>query len=137
MRDFRKLIGWQKAHLLAVAVHRAGEEVRAGTAPGLRAQLLRAASSISANLAEGSGKRSEGEFVRYIDIALGSARELENHLTLARDVGCLHPDVADRLLSDTDEVGRILFSLARVVRARSLAAKEAKIVEVKEASATD
>jgi four helix bundle protein len=137
MRDFRKLIGWRKAHLLAVAVHTAAEKMRSGTAPGLRGQLLRAASAISANLAEGSGKRSEGEFARYIDIALGSARELENHLTLARDLGCVHADVADRLLSDAEEVGRILFSLARSVRARALAAKEAKIVEVKEASATD
>jgi four helix bundle protein len=144
MRNFRKLIGWQKAHLLTVAVHQAATKMRSGTAPGLRSQLLRAASSIPANIAEGSGKRSEGEFARYVDIAIGSTRELENHLTLARDLNCIQAELADQLLRDANEVGRILFSLVRAVQTRSravreakIAEREAKIVEVKEASATD
>lgn len=120
MRDFRKLIGWQKAHSLAVAVHELAGDMRSRMAPGLRAQLLRAGASVPANVAEGCGKRSEGEFARYVDIALGSARELENHLLLARDLRALDPLEVDRLIRDVDEVRRILFSLGRAVRKRAL-----------------
>ncbi len=119
MRDFRKLIAWQKAHALAVAVYAAADELHSSVAPGLRAQLLRCASSVPANLAEGCGKRTESEFARYVDIALGSARELQNHLIFARDLGCLDTVVADRLDSESDEVRRILFALGRAVRRRA------------------
>jgi four helix bundle protein len=119
VRDFRKLIAWQKGHALALAVHGAARAFDPGRAPGLRSQLLRASSSVPANLAEGCGKRSETEFARYIDIALGSARELENHLILARDLESLDSGVANRLLEDADEVRRILYALGKVVRARA------------------
>jgi four helix bundle protein len=52
MRDFRKLIAWQKAHRLAVDVRAAAEELRSKASPGVRSQLLRAASSSPSNLAE-------------------------------------------------------------------------------------
>ncbi len=119
MRDFRNLIAWQKAHRLVLSLHAEMNELRTASSPGLRAQLLRAATSISANLAEGCGKRSDTEFARYIDIALGSSRELENHLVLVRDLGCLDATVADRLLRELDEVRRIMFSLGRAVRRRA------------------
>ena len=119
MRDFRKLIAWQKAHALALAVHAAAKLLVPTSAPGLRSQLLRAASSVPANLAEGCGKHGETEFARYIDIALGSAREMENHLILARDLESLDIEAANRLLEDVDEVRRILYALGKVVRARA------------------
>ncbi len=119
VRDFRNLIAWQKGHRLVLSLHAAMEELRPGSSPGLRAQLLRAATSISANIAEGCGKRTDAEFARYIDIALGSSRELENHLVLLRDLNRLDARVADRLLIDLDEVRRILFSLGRAVRRRA------------------
>jgi four helix bundle protein len=119
VRDFRKLIAWQRAHRLAVEVHVAAAGMQTSRAPGLRAQLLRAASSIPANIAEGCGKRSESEFARYLDIALGSARELENHLLLARDLDCFDSGSVDGFSADVDEVRRILFALSREVRRRS------------------
>ena len=119
VRDFHKLIAWQKGHALALAVHAATKLLVPSGSPGLRSQLLRAATSVPANLAEGCGKRSESEFARYIDIALGSARELEYHLILARDLESLDTGAANRLLEDADEVRRILYALGRVVRART------------------
>ena len=104
---------------MAVEVHAAAEDMHSTAAPGLRAQLLRSASSVPANLAEGCGKRTEFEFARYIDIALGSSRELQNHLLFARDVGCLDEAIAEQLAGAADEVQRILYSLARSVRRRS------------------
>jgi len=86
--------------------------------PGLRSQLLRAVDSVPANIAEGAGKPSEAEFARYLDIALGSAREVDNHLMLASALGCINDRASAKLLADADEVKRILYSLGRAVRRR-------------------
>ena len=118
MRDFQKLIAWQKAHAFAIAAHREAPPAGFRSAPGLRSQLLRAANSISSNIAEGAGKRTDGEFARYLDIALGSAREVDNQLMLARALQCVDSLTADKLLVDLDEVKRILYALARAVRRR-------------------
>ena len=58
MGDFKKLIAWQKAHAFEIAVHRAFRGRKLNVAPGFRAQILRAVSSIPDNLAEGCGMRS-------------------------------------------------------------------------------
>ena len=114
MGDFTKLIAWQKAHAFALAVHEAFRSVRTRAAPGLRAQVLRAASSIPDNLAEGCAKRSRRELARYADHAYASAKEVLNDLVKARDLGILALDVYDRLYPQGDEVCRLSFSLTRV-----------------------
>ena len=127
MRDFRKLIVWRRAHGLAVDAHRSLESTRGSGAASSRNQLQRALASIPANIAEGCGKRSDAEFARYIDIALGSAKEAENHLAFVNDMGWL--DRASFAVIDAElaEVRRMLFSLGRVVRARVKGAAESGI----------
>ena len=119
MRDFRKLIAWQKAHALALEVHRVVMEQRGVMPAHCRNQLERAIASIPANIAEGCGKRSEIEFSRYLDIALGSAKECENHLLFARDMGYVDLSTFASLDGKLKEVGRILYGLNRAVRSRS------------------
>jgi four helix bundle protein len=118
MRDFRKLIVWQKSHALAVEAHRAlGGRPIPGAAAS-RSQLLRAIASVPANIAEGCGKRSEAEFARYLDIALGSVKESENHLLFARDMGWLSKACYALLDERLAEVRRMLFSLTKIMRGR-------------------
>jgi len=81
--------------------------------------MLRAVDSIPANVAEGAGKPSELDFARFLEIALGSAREVDNHLMLATALGCIDERSGASVLADIDEVKRILYSLCRVVRARA------------------
>jgi four helix bundle protein len=119
MRDFRKLIAWQKSHALAVSVHRLAVDADFRATPGMRSQLLRAVDSIPANIAEDAGKSSELEFARYLDIALGSAREVDNHTMLATALGCIDEPSGAKVLTDVDEVKRIVYSLSRVVRLRA------------------
>jgi four helix bundle protein len=119
MRDFRKLIVWQKSHRLALCVHSAVRAFPARPHAGLSNQITRAAASIPANIAEGCGKSSDAEMARYADIALGSAKELENHLILARDLGPLAPIAFEALETQLDEVRRMLFAFSRAVRARA------------------
>ena len=89
MGDFKRLVAWQKAHAYMIAVRAAFNGRRTGAAPGLRAQVLRAVSSIPDNLAEGCGKRSRRALASYADNAYSSAKEVENDLIKSRDLGIL------------------------------------------------
>jgi four helix bundle protein len=122
-RDFRKLIAWQKAHRLALDTHRAIDRARALAPTHARNQLQRAIASIPANIAEGCGKRSEHEFARYIDIALGSAKECENHLIFAHEMQWMDDAIFERLDAQLTEVRRILLALGRAVRLRASASR--------------
>ena len=115
MQDYHKLKVWEKAHALAMDVHR-----MAGTFPrvegiALVAQLRRAALSIPANIAEGAGKPGNAEFRRFLNIALGSAAETHYHLLVARDLGLLDPAVYDDLAVRATEIRRMLSGLIRKV----------------------
>src|SRR5919198_5099214 len=117
MGDFHDLAVWQKAHALVLDVYRAtasfpGEEVY-----GLTSQLRRASSSIPANIAEGCGRRRDAELVRFSQIALGSANELEYHLLLARDLGYLGTPDYLRLAESTKQLKRMLTSLTQTLGA--------------------
>lgn len=69
--------------------------------------------SISANIAEGSGKGSDKELVRFLRIALGSTSELENHLIIARDTSVLTKSDFDSLTARIIEVRKMLYGLVR------------------------
>ncbi|HET7188602.1 MAG TPA: four helix bundle protein, partial [Gemmatimonadaceae bacterium] len=112
MRDFRKLIVWQKGHRLTLEVHSAACAFPRRKHSGLANQITRAAASIPATLAEGCGKSTDGELARFTDMSLTSAKELENHLILARDLGLLESDMYDRLDRHLDEVRRMLLAVA-------------------------
>ena len=90
---------------------------------GLTSQIRRASASIGANIAEGCGRRSDPEMRRFIQIARGSASELEYHLLLANDLHFLAPDEFAAMESKILEIQRMLAALAqrpqRPVPARS------------------
>jgi four helix bundle protein len=118
MRDFRKLIVWQKAHRLTLEVYSAVRAFQPRSYGGLANQITRAAASIPATLAEGCGKSTDGELARFTDMSLASAKELENHLILARDLNALDSATYEALDGHLDEVRRMLFAFSRAVRAR-------------------
>lgn len=86
MKDCRDLRVWEKAHRLVLESYRATASFLKTEMFGLSSQIRRAAASIPANIAEGCGKRGSGEFQRFLNIAKGSASELEYHFLLARDL---------------------------------------------------
>ena len=83
---------------------------------GLTSQIRRSCASVPANLAEGCGRRSEGEMARFIQIAMGSGAELSYHLLLARDLGLLKISDYTRLESELSVIMRMLSSLSQKVR---------------------
>src|SRR6476659_571479 len=95
MQDFHKLKVWEKAHALAIDVHRVVATFPRMEGVALIGQLRRAALSIPANIAEGAGKQGNAEFRRFLHMALGSAVETDYHLLAARDLGLLEPHTYD------------------------------------------
>ena len=117
MRDFHKLRVWNHAHLATLDVYRATKTFPKDELYGLTGQMRRAATSICANLAEGCGRRGGAEFARFLDIALGSASELEYHLLLSVDLKLLDGSAYARLNSAVVQVKRMLAGLLRKLRA--------------------
>ena len=113
MRNYRDLKVWEKAHSLTIAVYRASKRFPREELFGLTSQMRRSSMSIGANLAEGCGRRSDGEMGRYIQIAMGSAAELSYHLLMARDLNLLGNGDYERLYADALEISRMLSSLSK------------------------
>jgi len=80
---------WEKSHLLTLEIYRATENFPREELYGLTGQIRRASASIPANIAEGFGKDGDADFARFLQIARGSASELEYHLLLVKDLGFL------------------------------------------------
>jgi four helix bundle protein len=116
LKDFKELKVWHKAYALALAVYEASRAFPREEMYGLTSQLRRSAISIGANIAEGCGRRSDGELVRFLQIARGSASEVEHHLLLARDLKFLPVSAHDDLEKRLQEVQRMLTSLVSAVQ---------------------
>ncbi len=111
MQDFKKLVVWRKAHALALNVYRESGAIRNVRDVPLRNQMVRAVMSISANIVEGRSQRSEREFARFLGYSLNSARELEYHLMLARDLSLISVRTSDSLKTQVEEIQKMLHGL--------------------------
>jgi four helix bundle protein len=121
MEDFKNLRVWGKAHELTLIVYGKTQAFPKAEIYGLTSQLRRAAASVGANIAEGCGRRSDGEMNRFLQIARGSASELEYHLLLARDLRLLDTADFEDMETRTLEIQRMLASLAASVKRGPLA----------------
>jgi len=117
MSDYRKLLVWQKAHALALDAHRTAARIRGSQYAPFRSQIIRAALSVPANIVEGREQKSDAGFARFLRIALGSASELEYHLTAAHDIKAISTGDYDRLSHQVVEVRRMLHGLIRRLEA--------------------
>src|SRR5262249_55247999 len=106
MKNFRDLNVWEKSHALTLALYKASSSFPKYELYGLTSQVRRACVSIPANIAEGCGRGGDPEFGRFLQIAMGSACEVEYHLLLARDLGFLSEADYGVLDSQTVEVKR-------------------------------
>jgi len=113
MQDFTKLVVWQRAQSFAISVYRATERLSESRSAGLRSQLRRAATSIAANIAEGASASGQVQFARYLQIAIGSASEVESHLDFASRLECIPPARLTPLVSEVQALRRMLVVLRR------------------------
>ena len=116
MTDFKHLQVWRKAHEMTLDTYRVTAAFPKEELYGLTSQLRRAAASIGANIAEGCGRRSDGEMCRFLQIARGSASEAEYHFLLARDLHLLEENEFLILTRQADELQRMLTALMQTIR---------------------
>ena len=117
MKDFRELKVWEKSHHLALAAYTATARFPKDELYGLTSQIRRSCSSIPANIAEGCGRNGDAELARFLQIAMGSASELEYHLLLSRDLGLMDVANHDQLAQETTEIKRMLASFIQKLKA--------------------
>ncbi len=115
MQDYKSLKVWKKSHRLTLAIYRHTRFFPPEERYGLTSQMRRCSSSVPSNIAEGCGRSTGGQLHRFLDIAAGSASELEYQLLLAQDLGYLHGRHHDQLSEKTGEIKRMLRALMRRV----------------------
>jgi four helix bundle protein len=116
MRNYKDLVVWEKAHRLTLAVYKITQVFPKEERFGLTSQVRRVSASIAANLAEGCGRRSDGEMARFVQIAMGSGAELSYHFLLANDLGFMKAAEYESLSADLGEVMRMLSALSGRLR---------------------
>jgi four helix bundle protein len=119
MKDYKKLKVWEKSHALALHIYGATSDFPTQERYGLTSQIRRAAASIPANIAEGCGRLGDAELARFLNIAMGSASELEYHLYLSKDLKYLPSSVHESLAQEVAEVKRMLTTFIQKLRADS------------------
>jgi four helix bundle protein len=117
-QSYRDLEVWQVGVDIAVACYELTRSFPPDERFGLISQIRRAATSIPANIAEGHGRASTQDFIRFCRFAQGSLKEVETHLIVATRVEAVCPTDVESLLTDTDRLGRMLRGLIRSLEAR-------------------
>ncbi|MDR3762873.1 MAG: four helix bundle protein [Acidobacteriota bacterium] len=102
--SYRDLIVWQKAKALAIFVYRITEEFPKQEIFGLTAQMRRSAVSIPSNIAEGQGRNSKTDFMRFLCIARGSLLELATQIEIALELQLGNQEGLTGLMKQCDEV---------------------------------
>jgi four helix bundle protein len=116
-KDHRDLLLWRKALDLTID-NKTTKGFPRQEVFGLVSQLRRASVSVPSNIAEGTARRTTKEFIAFLHIARGSLAELDTQLSLARRLGYLTDADANILVSQTDEVGRLLNAVLSGLRRR-------------------
>ena len=111
MQDFKNLTVWQAARRMTIRTDKLTTDFPHAEEFGLNAQMRRTSVSICTNIAEGSGRRGDREFRRFLDIAMGSAFELECELILSHDLAFISEMTKDRTLAAVSEIRRMLLGL--------------------------
>ena len=121
LKKFEDILAWQKARKASKRIY----EITAGgnfaKDYGLRDQIRRAAVSVAANIAEGSKRPGSADDARFLDIARGSLAESQCLLLLCRDLGFCPVNFADKLVSDAEDISRMLNALRKAVLRRAKA----------------
>src|SRR3990172_2139095 len=113
MKDFRKLQVWEKSHQLALAIYKVTNDFPKSELYSLTSQIRRSATSIPSNIAEGRGRGSDADLRRMLQIAFGSASELEYQLLLAHELEFINKASYQKLDNQVTEIKRMLSSLMK------------------------
>lgn len=117
MQDYRNLVIWQKAHAITLDIYRVTATFPQEERFGLINQLRRASVSIASNIAEGCGRDSDPELRRFLQIAMGSANEVEYQLFLACELGFVGIEDHTGIDAQIKELKRMMNAFIRRLKA--------------------
>lgn len=123
MKEYKKLIVWQKSIQLVKLVYEVSKELPKSEEYGLSSQIKRAAVSIPANIAEANGRNTEGERRQFLGIAQGSAYELETEMIILVELKLVKEERVKITLALLEEVEKMLASLIAKIGSQTLKAK--------------
>lgn len=118
MHSFKDLAVWSRSMDLAIRCYEITSTFPKREVHGLASQIRRSAVSIPSNIAEGAGRGTGPEFNRFLRIAYGSACETETQLLVAGDLGMADQDEIRAVISELDEIRRMLYGLGNSVKSR-------------------
>ncbi|MDD8017806.1 MAG: four helix bundle protein [Bacteroidota bacterium] len=116
MQDFKKLLVWQKGHVLTKEIYLATSKFPKDELYGVTSQLRRAVLSIPTNIAEGVGRGSDADFKRFLHIAFGSASETEYLILISKELKYLSQDEAVSFDNQIIEIKKMLSSLINTLK---------------------
>jgi four helix bundle protein len=114
--SYRDLVVWARAMDIVVVCDQLTTNIPQSEIYGLIGQIRRAAVSIPADIAEGHGRKTLGEYMQHLSIANGSLKELETHLLIASRLHYVKDDEISPALEGCSEIGRMLASLIQKLR---------------------
>jgi four helix bundle protein len=117
MRDFKKYDVWKLSHELVLEVYKLTSTFPVSEKYQLISQMQRAAYSIPSNFSEGCGRGSDRDFNRFLQIALGSAHELEYFFILAKDLSFIGQDTYKSLDEQINDIKKKLYKLSLKLKA--------------------
>ncbi len=116
MKDYRKLVVWEKSHKLVLSIYKVTRAFPKEEQYGLVNQIRRAATSTPTNIAEGCGKYTQPDFARYLQHAFGSMQEVQYLSYLSFELQYLDKDIYSKLDKDISEIKAMLIGLIQKVR---------------------
>ena len=116
MRNFRELEIWKNAISMARSIYLLTDDFPINEKYGLISQIQRASVSIASNIAEGSSRKSEKDFTRFLEISIGSAFEVETQLIIAKEIGYINDEQFSIIHGDLIVLQKQISKLITVIR---------------------
>lgn len=116
MQDFRSLKVWEQSHQITLEIYRITSHYPKEELWALVSQMRRSSSSIPTNIAEGCGRHTDDDFAHFLQMALGSANELEYQILLSADLNYISDEIHKELNSKINNIKRMLINLIAKVR---------------------
>ena len=118
MGDFRKLLIWQKSMLLVTKIYTTTSKFPKEEIFGITSQIRRCAVSVPSNIAEGFGRDSDKEYLRYLNISMGSLFEMQTQIEIIKNIGYLTEEEFNTIYEDSREIERMLVSFMNKIKER-------------------
>jgi four helix bundle protein len=114
--SYRNQFIWQRAVQLAINCYKFTRLFPRSELYGLTSQIRRSSVSVASNIAEGYGRRSKQEYIQFLHIALGSLRELDTQLIIAKEVDLAEKELFTPILNEVEEMQSILVATLNKIK---------------------